>query len=59
MLAYQFWTGIHNKIQFFAEEFVFARDRHIVYSASGVVVLNAAFVKNINSGSFGGGKNEG
>ena len=57
MLAYQFWTGLHYKIQFFAEEFVFAGDRHVVYCAAGVVVFYAALVKDVDAGSFGGGKN--
>ena len=57
MLAYKLGAGVHYKIQFFAEEFVFAGDRHVVYCAAGVVVFYAAFVKDVDAGSFGGGKN--
>ena len=44
MLAYELWAGVHDEVKFFAEEFVFAGDRHVVYDAAGVVMLNAAFV---------------
>ncbi len=57
MLAYKLGAGVHYKIQFFTEEFVFAGDRHVVYDAAGVVVFYAALVKDVDAGSFGGGKN--
>ena len=59
MLAYQLGAGVHDEVKFFAEELVFAGDRHVVYDAAGVVMLNAAFVQDVDAGSFGGGKNEG
>ena len=44
MLAYKLGAGVHDEVQFFAKEFVFAGDRHVVYCATGVVVFYAAFV---------------
>ena len=58
LLADNFWAGVHDKVQFFAEELVFAGNRHVVYDAAGVVMFDATLVKDINTGTFCGGKNE-
>ena len=57
LFAYSLWAGVHDEVQFFAEKFVFAGNGHVVYDAASVVVFDAAFVKYVNTCTFGGGEN--
>ena len=58
LLADSLWSGVHYEVEFFAEEFVFAGNGHVVYDAAGVIVFDAAFVEDVDAGTFGGGKNQ-